>query len=174
MYAEIEKETVLADLVEIWHELGGGDPDSLDRYEITEHGEIIVSPLPANRHQLVIAAVTEQLLTQLGRWVLSEPSVLTRTAGIRCPDVAWLPEHRTDEALADGPMAVVPPLVVEVLSPGNRNGEMAHKIRGYLGSGAEEVIVVGLDGKITFHTKGGVSDESATGVTLDLPRQLFE
>ena len=170
--AELEKELALVDLVEIWHELAE-DPGSPDRLEITEHGEIVVSPASENRHQMVIAAVTKQLLDQLGMWVLSEPCVLTQTAGIRRPDVAWLPEDRAAEALATGPMASVPPLVVEVLSPGNRKGEMAHKIRGYLQSGAQEVIVVALDGSVTFHRNDGAHPESAMGLSLALPAELF-
>lgn len=169
MYAEVEETT---DLLGIWRELAN-DPDSPDRYEITEHGEIIVSPLPTSRHQTIGAIVAGQLREQLGGIVVQELSVLTQTAGIRCPDVAWLPAERLTESLVDGPMLRVPPLVVEVLSTGNRKGEMAHKIAGYLGSGAQEVIVVALDGKVTFHTKGGISDQSAMGVRLDLPRQLF-
>lgn len=70
-------------------------------------------------------------------------------------------------------MSVVPPLVVEVLSPANRKAEIANKIAAYLQSGAEEVIVVGLNGKVSFHREDGPHTESTMGVTLTLPAELF-
>lgn len=77
------------------------------------------------------------------------------------------------EISVDGPMTTVPPLVVEVLSPRNRKREMAAKVAAYLESGAQEVIVVGLDGKVRFYRNDGAHPESAMGVRLELPAELF-
>ncbi|MFP5406064.1 MAG: Uma2 family endonuclease, partial [Gammaproteobacteria bacterium] len=124
------------DPLALWHALAN-DPDSPDRIEITEHGEIIVSPSPTSRHQTIAGVVGEQLREQPGGRVIFEVSMVTRTAGIRCPDAAWLPMDRLAESLVDGPMETVPPVVVEVLSPGNRKTEIAHKMQAYLQSGAQ-------------------------------------
>jgi Uma2 family endonuclease len=171
MHARVEL-AAQADLVSLWHELAT-DAQAPDHIEITEHAEIIVSPPPAPRYQWIGHLVAEQLREQLGGVAVREVPVLTVTAGIRCPDVIWLPDERQPEMLARGPLKTVPPLVVEVLSPANREPEISHKIRGYLGSGAEEVIVVGLDGKLSFYRKDGIRQDSAFGVHLDLPGELF-
>lgn len=160
------------DPLALWHELAN-DPDSPDFTEITEHGEIVLSPQPTPRHQTVIGGIIEQLKEQLGGRALPGVVVRTRNSGIRCPDASWFPPQRMQESVADGPLEVVPPLVVEVLSPSNRKTEMAHKIDAYLESGAQEVVVVGLHGKVSFHRADGVHLESAFGVKLDLPAELF-
>lgn len=51
MHAQVEPDEGLDELVELWHELAN-DPDSPDRLEITEHGEIILSPPPATKASL--------------------------------------------------------------------------------------------------------------------------
>jgi hypothetical protein len=61
----------------------------------------------------------------------------------------------------------------EILSPGNRKAEIDHKIRAFPGSGSDEVIVVAMDGAITFHRPDGQHPESAMGVKLALPAELF-
>lgn len=160
------------DLVSLWQQLAE-DPDAPDRCEITRHEEIVLTPPPSPRHQGIARRVMRQLEAQLGGETFQEVPVLTDSAGIRCPDVVWLPDDRVGEVVTDQPLAKIPPLVVEVLSPRNRKHEMAHKIGGYLDSGAQEVIVIGLDGKVTFHRADGPHLESAMGVRLDLPAELF-
>jgi Uma2 family endonuclease len=68
----------------------------------------------------------------------------------------------------------MPPLLVEVLSPGNRKAEMAHKIQVYLESGAQEVVVIQLNGGIRFHRHDGVHEESSFGLQLVLPGRAPE
>lgn len=167
MYAEA------IDLRAIWRALTE-DPEAPDRAELTEFGEVIVSPLPANRHQLVIGLVVKQLSEQLGGYAIPDLAVLTKGAGVRCPDVAWLPEDRLSEALNVGPLESAPPLVVEVLSPGNYQAQIAHKIRAYLETGVQEVVVVGLLGEVTFHRRDGQHAESAMSVKFTLPTPLFD
>jgi Uma2 family endonuclease len=171
MHAEAEFDVDI-DLVSLWHELAR-DPDCPDRFEITQHGEIVVSPSPTSRHQTIISYVTEQIREQLGGRALQEVSMLTRSAGIRRPDAIWLPDERIKESLVDGPMETVPPLVVEVLSPGNRKPEISHKIRAYLETGVEEVVVIGRTGSAVFHRADGPHETSTLGLRLALPAELF-
>ena len=169
MHAEME---VREDLCSLWRKLAQ-DPDSPDRFELTEQGEIVLSPLPTNRHQLIISFLARQLEDQLGGHGIQDLAVLTGSAGVRCPDIAWLPSDRLPEVLNVGPLENAPPLIVEVLSPGNRKQEMAHKIRGYLDGGVQEVAVVALDGTVAFYREDGPHPESALGVRLALPAHLF-
>lgn len=171
MHADAEL-AVDIDLLSLWHELAN-DENSPDRFEITEHGEVVVSPSPSSRHQTVISFVTEQLKEQLGGRAIQEVSLLTRTAGIRRPDAIWLPDERINESLVDGPMETVPPLVVEVLSPGNRKPEISHKIRAYLDTGVQEVVVIGRTGSVSFYRADGSHQGSAMGVSFTLPDELF-
>lgn len=61
-------ETILSpkNLSQVWIDLAqdDGTPDS---YELTEHGEIVMSPKPSNGHQVICAKFLVQLWTQLGK-----------------------------------------------------------------------------------------------------------
>jgi len=156
------------ELIQRWAELVQ-DEQSPDAYELTEYGELVLSPRAETNHQRICAEIAFQLRSQLG----GEAAVLTTTAGLRVPDVVWMPQARWDQ-LPRNAVLQSPELVVEVLSPGNRKPEMNHKIQGYLGSGVKEVIVVGLTGGIEFIRADGPHTTSMFNVTLPLPSQLFE
>lgn len=138
------RERVLA-----WQQLGEDD-DLPDRYELTQHGAVIMAPKPTNRHQRLCSEISAQLREQLGGEAIVEAAMLTKTAGVRVPD-----------------------LVVEVLSPGNRRGEVAHEISAYLASGIPEVLFVALDGTLDFQRVDGTHSNSAFGARLDLPVDFF-
>ena len=162
----------LGDLSHIWTDLAQ-DEQSPGHYELTEHGEIVRSPKPTNRHQLLMTDIAFQLWMQLGGKAGVEVAVLTATAGIRVPDVVWMPEDRWHVVTTADGLVKGPDLVVEVLSPANRHPEMTHKIQGYLSSGGQEVIVVGLAGTIEYIRQGGVHAISMFNLKLSLPSQLF-
>ncbi|HRO62005.1 MAG TPA: Uma2 family endonuclease [Burkholderiaceae bacterium] len=170
MHAEIEVGEDV-DLVTLWRQLLA-DPTAPERCELTEHGEIVVSPLPTNRHQRLVGRVAAQILSQLGGDALGNVAILT-SMGIRCPDLAWLPAEQYGDSPLPDPLTSAPPLLVEVLSPGNRKVVIAQKIRAFLEAGATEVIVIGLDGKTSFHRADGAHAESAFGVKFELPAALF-
>ncbi|WGG48464.1 Uma2 family endonuclease [Rugamonas sp. DEMB1] len=173
MHTCIEKPEPLspAALSALWEELGL-DPNSPDFYELSEYGELIVSPLPHNRHQSVVAWVIQQLLEQLGGRAYPNLAISTR-AGVRVPDVAWLPEERWAEALNTRTMSSCPPLVVEVLSPGNRHKAIGVKIGAYLAAGATEVVLIDLNGAVYYHRRDGEFAESSLKLRLDPPAELF-
>jgi hypothetical protein len=70
-------------------------------------------------------------------------------------------------------METVPPLVVAVLSPGNRKPEIVHKIRACLESSVQEVVVIGRTGSIVFRRADGAHETSALGLRLALPSEFF-
>ena len=88
--------------------------------------------------------------------------------------MVWMPKDRWQLIHSDQDLFAAPDIVVEVLSPGNRQPEIHHKIQGYLSSGTKEVLVVGLDGTLGFYRQDGVHSTSALDVTLSLPSSLFQ
>ncbi len=160
------------ELTQQWAELAQ-DEHSPDYYELTEYGELVLSPKPTNRHQRLCTEIAFQLRTQLGGVAVVEAAILTTSAGVRVPDVVWMPEPQWEAAATKQDVLEAADLVVEVLSPGNRKPEMAHKIHGYLQSGVKEVIVVGLTGTIEYIHADGVHPTSLFTLTLALPPQLF-
>ncbi len=159
------------ELTQRWVELRQ-EEQSPDYYELTEYGELVLSPRAETDHQRLCAEIAFQLRGQLGGEAVIEAAVVTTTAGIRVPDVVWMPETRWDK-LSRNAVLEAPELVVEVLSPGNRKPEMDHKIHGYLHSGIKEVIVIGLAGTIEYIRQDGTHSSSLFNVNLTLPSKLF-
>jgi Uma2 family endonuclease len=148
------------------------DPDSPDRYELTEFGELVLSPKPTNDHQRVALAVVRALESQLGPEAGMEISVYT-DRGIRVPDVVWMPAARWREVKGKSPFPFVPDVCVEVLSPGNSRAEIMMKVGAYLRGGAREAIVVGRKGEVEYFGAEGKRETSALGIRLELPAELF-
>ena len=170
----MQAETVLsaAELRALWLEMAS-DERLVDPYELTEHGEIVMSPRPTNRHQIACSMLAAQIQQKLGAMVVVEAAVLTKTAGVRVPDLVWMPAERWSGVMASGALVESPDLVVEVLSPGNRAGEIRHKVRAHLDSGTREVVVVGLDGSMRYQRADGVHAESSFALALALPSELL-
>lgn len=160
-----------AALARRWQELGA-DPDTPDRYELNEYGELIMTPKPTNDHQRIVQEVALALMASLGHRAVPEISVMT-DRGIRVPDVVWMPTDSWDQVKGKTPVPFVPDVCVEVLSPGNNRAEISMKVGAYLRGGAKEVIVVGLDGEVEFFGPEGKRSESALGIVLNLPASLF-
>lgn len=161
------------DLSALWVELAQ-DQQLPDWYELTEHGEVVLSPKPSNRHQLLCTQIALQLQTQLGGQAGVEVAILTSTAGIRVPDVVWMPNEKWEVVTTKQDLIQAPDLVVEVLSPGNRKTSVAHKIQAYLASGVQEVIVVGLRGTIEYHRQDGAHPTSTLNLNFALPPHFFQ
>jgi len=159
------------ELTQWWAELAQ-DEQSPDYYELTEYGELVLSSRAETSHQRICSSLVRQLSQQLGEEAVQEVAVLTTTAGLRVPDVVWMPQARWDQFPRNAVLQA-PELVVEVLSPGNRKPEMNHKIQGYLSSGVKEVVVIGLTGTIEYIRQDGVHATSMFNLTLTLPTQLF-
>ncbi|MGD9850203.1 MAG: Uma2 family endonuclease [Nitrospirales bacterium] len=160
------------ELTQRWAELAQ-DEHAPDYYELTEYGELVLSPRAENEHQRICSFLVRYLTDQLGGEAVQEFAVLTKTAGIRVPDVVWMPQERWDQ-LPRNPVVEAPDVVVEVLSPGNRKSEMDHKIQGYLQSGVKEVIIIGLTGTIEYIRMDGRHATSAFPLQLSLPAKLFQ
>jgi Uma2 family endonuclease len=149
------------------------DPQVPDWVELDEFGEMLVSPAPSNKHQVIVLALLKQVESQLGGEA-GMPAVQTPTAGVRSPDLAWMADREQWRRLSrEDPMPVVPDLCVEVVSPGNRRKDLNEKVAAYLAGGAREVVLVELDGRIRYVHPDGEHAESRLGLKLDLPPDTY-
>lgn len=154
-----------------WRELAA-DPQAPEFYELNEFGEIILSPSPSNKHELIAFEIAKALEAKLGRRGSAAVSVLT-DRGVKRPDATWMPADRWQASGYADPLPFAPDICVEVMSPGNTQPEIQMKVGAYLCAGAQEVIVVGLDAMISFFGPKGLRAQSAFGLQLTLPPDLF-
>jgi hypothetical protein len=163
-------------LLAIWRTLGvrGKPADAL--YELSAAGDVFVRDEDP-WHQILKTDVFCQLAAQLGPRVALHLPVVTRTFGVRVPDVIWMPDEKwpdDDAEQATNPLAFAPDLCVEVLF-GNAvcAATLDSRTHAYLCSGAEEVIVVGADGTAEFRGREGVRRRSVFNVKLALDTCLL-
>ena len=107
------------ELTQQWTELAL-DEQSPDYYELTEYGELVWYPHAGNHHQRLCTHMAFQIQTQLGGEAVHAVAVLTRLAGVRVPDVAWMPGEKWERLLAGNDLIHAPDLIVEVLVPKDR------------------------------------------------------
>jgi Uma2 family endonuclease len=134
-------------------------------FEMDEFGEPYMTPPPSLRHQLISDALAQQSREQLGgRAIVGCPVYAGKTY---LADVAWMPDEQVSGE--PPPTAVAPPLVVEVLSPGNTAQGIAAKTQAYLEHGVREVVQVQMDGRIRYFSADGETPVSQFGINLKLP-----
>jgi hypothetical protein len=145
-------------------------------FELSPAGDVLVRDEDP-WHQIFKTDVFCQLATQLGPRVALRLPVVTRSFGVRVPDVVWMPDEKwpdDDAEQGTNPLAFAPDLCVEVLF-GNAvcAASLDSRTHAYLGSGAEEVIVVGADGTVEFRGREGMRSRSVFNVTLALDTCLL-
>jgi Uma2 family endonuclease len=118
------------------------------RYEIID-GELHVTPAPHWKHQSVCgriyAALDDWSLdTGLGEASIT-PGIIFADADNVIPDVVWASNERLSDSLdAAGHLTAAPELVVEVLSPGEKNERRDRdlKLRLYSARGVREYWII--------------------------------
>ena len=163
MFAIQDAPLSLAALGQRWRDLAPVMPEE-GRAELDPYGELILSPLPTNRHQRIAGWIGSQLQHELGGETASF-AIATRI-GVRVPDVCWTKDAA---AFEEDPASAAPEICVEVASPGNTAKWLLEKAAAYLAAGATEVVIIELDGRIRYFDAGGERAGSAFGVTLTLP-----
>ena len=112
-------------------------------------GVLMVRELPNYRHGQVMARLSNALLTYAGAHDLGD--VLAGDSGfklesdpdtVRGPDVAFIRRERVPHPAPVGFAAFAPDLVVEVLSPNDRPGEVLAKVADWLSAGTLLVWVI--------------------------------
>jgi Uma2 family endonuclease len=126
-------------------------PDDGKRYEIID-GELIVTRAPRWSHQ----QVTGRIFNDLDAWCQSEgfgeaaisPGIIFTDEDNVIPDVVWASNERLDLLLDEAEhLTGAPELVVEVLSPGEKNEkrETQLKLKLYSQQGVQEYWIVNKD-----------------------------
>jgi Uma2 family endonuclease len=152
-----------ADLERRWHDLAPVMPEE-GRAELDEYGELILAPLPTNRHQRIAGWVGNQLQRALGGETGSF-AIATRI-GVRVPDMCWTMNAAKFEG---DPASSAPEICVEVASPGNTTKWLLEKAAAYLAAGAVEVVICELDGRIRYFGEAGEREGSSFPIELTLP-----
>ena len=124
-------------------------PDDGFRYELVD-GELRQMTPAGNQHGKIAALVTASLVqhvlaNQLGSVYAAETGFRLGSAPdtVRAPDVAFVCQARLDAVgSVAGYWPGAPDLVVEVVSPGDRLGEVADKVAAWLAAGTQMVVVV--------------------------------
>lgn len=157
----------------LWHKVLE-DPQLQElpyKIETNERGQIILSPHKP-QHGFLQSQISDLLrdhASRAGRRAV-EFAIETKR-GIKVPDVIWISDERIgkmpDEAEAS---PVVPEIVVEVLSEGNTDREIAEKRTLYLDEGGREVWTCAPDGTIRFYDASGQRDRSA--LVPEFPKQV--
>ena len=158
-------------LLAIWRTLAVRRDLADAAFELGPAGDVLVRDEDP-WHQIFKTDVFCQLATQLGPRVALRLPIVTRSFGVRVPDVVWMPDEKwpdDDAEQGTNPLAFAPDLCVEVLF-GNAvcAASLDSRTHAYLCSGAEEVIVVGTDGTVEFRGREGIRRHSVFNVTLDL------
>lgn len=162
-------------LLALWrHMAETAESGRTDRYELDENGEIVTSPRPSARRQIVLTDVYCQLTEQMGHLAAMLVPVSTPSFGIRVPDVVWIPGDRWESFEHDDPIPFVPDLCAEVLLDSDRAQDMDRRVKSYLEGGAREVIVVSPCGQVEFWGATGRRQASMFGLALSLDRMYFE
>ena len=112
-------------------------------------GVLVVREPAGYRHGDVAARLTTLLMNHvnahdLGRVLAAETGfrLATDPDTVRAPDVAFIRRERLPDPPPTGYAALAPDLVVEVLSPDDRPGEVLAKIADWLSAGTQLVWVV--------------------------------
>jgi Uma2 family endonuclease len=110
-------------------------------------GFLVEEPRPVARHQLTLGRLNEllrPLARRTGAVVVTEMDLILarRPDTVRAPDIAVFTADQWKRVDPDRPYEGAAELVIEVLSPSNRPGDMHAKIADYLAAGVSLVWVV--------------------------------
>jgi len=138
-------------------------------------GVLVVREPAGSRHGLVTMNLGTELAvhvkhTAAGGVYAAETGfkLATNPDTVRAPDIAFVTRERLPPPSATGYPALAPDLAVEVLSPGDRPGEVLAKVADWLSAGTRLVWVLdpdrrlariyGADGSKTLVTREGALD----------------
>ena len=144
---------------EFWSLPGDGKWQSLVR------GEVVEEMPPGGLHGVVALEVS----VRLREWSRNGPGgavgvesgfVLSRDpATVRGPDVFYVrPDHLPDTGVPEAFWNTTPDLAVEIVSPGEKAGDVREKVRDYLAAGTPLVwVVYPRTREVVVHTPDGLA-----------------
>jgi len=136
----------------------------IGRWELNDHGEIVVSPV-SGRHSLTQFRLGAELERQLGGTAWGEQGIRRPDGAPIVPDVLWSDDNRLfAEHQNAGLLPRAPRLCVEVPSPTNDPASLRDKCRTYLSLGAEEAWIVDpVSASAEIYASAGLQSVSALG-----------
>lgn len=154
---------------EFWRLPGDGKWRSLVR------GEVVEEMPPGGLHGVVALEVS----ARLREWSRNGPGgsvgvesgfVLSRDpATVRGPDIFYVrPDHVPDAGVPEAFWNVAPDLAVELVSPGEKAGDVREKVRDYLAAGTRLVwLVYPRTREVVVHTPDGLARTYGDGDSLE-------
>ena len=97
---------------------------------------------------------------------------ISTSEGIKVADVVWLSKKRLVQIGGRVALKGAPEICVEVISPGNKRGEIEEKRRLYFEAGAKEVWVCDRRGRLSFFLKEAPEKASASLLCPKVPRSV--
>ena len=120
-----------------------------DKHVELVRGVLVVREPPGLRHGGIAMRLAARLVAHtnaaaLGQVYAAETGfkLTSHPDTVRAPDIAFISRARLPDPEPDGYAALAPDLVVEVLSPGDRPGEVLAKVADWLDAGCRLVWVV--------------------------------
>lgn len=151
-------------------------PDNRVRYEL-DSGDLIVTPSPTPRHNLVAYKLRRALSAfvhkhSLGA-VIGEVDFRLAANVVRKPDVAFLDSGRMQAFDLDlTPIEAAPTLAIEIISASNLAQDTAKKVRQYLEAGSQAVwLVYPALRLVEIHSRAGNRDVTEPSSLSE--RELF-
>jgi len=123
--------------------------DTSRRHEIVD-GELVVTAAPRSRHQQVVMNLSRLLANLavthgLGEVLPGPVTVRLHDEAVVEPDVIFVRADRLEIVDPEGAVHGPPDLVVEVLSPSNRERDRGPKRKQYMATGVSELWLVDCD-----------------------------
>ena len=147
----------------LWHRVLN-DPQLQElpyKIETNEHGQLVLSSHKPHHgiRQSKISDLLRDHATQAGTRAVE--FAVDTAKGVKVPDVVWVSEDRLAEMPDDAEASpVMPEVVVEVLSEGDTDVEIAEKRQLCLDEGAQEVWTCAADGTMSFYDETGAMEAS--------------
>ena len=139
-------------------------------------GRLVVREPPGYRHGLVAFAIAARIgefvrVNDLGVVVAAETGfkLFSNPDTVRAADAAFLSRDRAPDPPPPGYLALAPDLVVEILSPNDRAGEVQAKVSDWLTAGSRLVWVIdpGRKRAVVYREDGSVdllaNDDTLSG-----------
>ncbi len=130
------------------------------KIETNEWGQVVMTPTRTKHglYQSKIVLLLGKLMQQAGE-IVTECGIQT-SKGTKVADVAWFSLVRWAQVEDDFDATIAPEICVEVLSPGNTQGEMKGKRKLYFAAGALEVWLCNAEGHVRFYSSASETERS--------------
>ncbi|HUF51072.1 MAG TPA: Uma2 family endonuclease [Longimicrobiales bacterium] len=150
-------------------------PDDDRYFDEVSRGYLVREPKPGDAHGRLVTLVSYRLMQYVeqhpghGRVYTEAGFVLVeQPLTVRGPDVAFVRAERVPSGYSPGMFRGAPDLAIEIVSPGNRPGELLHKISEFLEAGTAIVWVIDpAQETAVVHDQSGMPRVLRSGDRLD-------